>query len=211
MDRPTELHEWARRKRSSKALSPPKTIELTEPRPLVSKYSMPYNAEFVAIATVAIFTVRCGGRDAAPRSELPEVKGPAPTLRRPMTFTGYVHWDCAPNDASNALTIHVAESDFDTIPAGVPHFRIFLAHAGPPEHAHRTLRWPGDEGLGVVQRCRFKNDCTRVTGRVTFGEVKLNEFVEGEIDVRSGVGANVLRGRFNAQWAPRYNRTCFGF
>jgi len=169
---------------------------------------MRYDAGLVGIATVAILTVSCSPREPAARSELPQVKGPA--LGRPMKFTGFVHWDCAPNDASNALTIYVAESDFDAMPPAVPHFRIFLAHAGPPEHAHRTLRWPGDEGVGVVQRCRFKDDCTRVPGRVTFGDVKLNEFVEGEIDVRSGVGDHVLRGRFIAQWAPRYNRTCFG-
>jgi hypothetical protein len=38
-----------------------------------------------------------------------------------------------------------------------------------------------------------------VPGRVTFGEVKLNESIEGEIDLRSGVGDNVIRGKFIAE------------
>jgi hypothetical protein len=169
---------------------------------------MPHSSGVVGVATIAILTVSCGSREPAARAELPQVKAPAPS--RLMRFTGYVHWDCAPNDGANGLTIYVAESDFDAIPPTVPHIRIFLVHAGRPEHAHRTLRWPGDERMGVAERCRHTDDCTRVAGRVTFGDVKLNEFVEGEIDVRSGVGDNVLRGRFIAQWAPRYNRTCFG-
>jgi hypothetical protein len=65
--------------------------------------------------------------------------------------------------------------------------------------------------MGVAEQCRHTDDCTRVAGRVTFGDVKLNELVEGEIDLRSGVGNNVISGRFIARWAPRNNRTCLGF
>jgi hypothetical protein len=116
-------------------------------------------------------------------------------------FDAYAVWDCSPGDSPHALTVYVAEDAvFTFFPPEVPHFRIEVFRAGS-ELAHHTFQWPADEGFAKLQWC--PGYCGPVAaGRVTFGEVQPNRFVEGVIEVGTHDSIKVQR-RFKANWGPR--------
>jgi hypothetical protein len=114
-------------------------------------------------------------------------------------FNAYAVWECSPGDSPYALTVYVAQDAvFTFFPPEVPHFRIEVFRAGS-ELAHRTFQWPADERFGKLQWC--PDDCRPVAGRVTFGEVQPNRFVEGVI--QDGTHIIKVQRHFKANWGPR--------
>ena len=167
---------------------------------------MRWNGGTAATIALAIYLLNCGAIE--PPAELPFVK---PPFRR--LFHAYAHWSCAPNDAANAVTIYITSSPAKTLPPSAGFARIYVDHAGPPELTHHILRWHQDavpyQPHSGAEWCRSERDCTVVQkGSVTFGDVKLGQSVEGEINIFTGGGNNVFRGAFEGKWMPRYDHGC---
>src|SRR5687767_5035148 len=193
---------------------------------------MRYHSKLANVAAVAILTLACDTSQPQPKAEWPRVERPPIVQRSPIKgadpdqpgFHAFAQWDCSPGDSTDALTVYVAvDTVFTTFPPEVTHFRIQIFDAATrelpgmsgrdghapylrprTELAHRTFHWPADEGFGKLLSCHY-TDCKRLDeGRVTFGDVRPNHFVEGTIDV--GTTGNIsVRRHFKANWGPRTN------
>jgi hypothetical protein len=152
-------------------------------------------------AAFAILTIACNTSEPTPEVELPGVQRPAIDDVDPTGFHAFAHWDCSPGDSPGALRVYVAtDGVFTSLPPEVPHFRISVFRAGS-ELAHRSFQFPSTDAIGKVQRCHLAVCTQRDEGRVSFGDVRPNQFVEGTLDL--GRGDVTERWRFKANWGPR--------
>ena len=188
---------------------------------------MRYHSKLWNVAVIAILTLACDTPEPTAKAELPQVERPPTVKRSPLDsvdpdqpgFDAFAQWDCGAGDGPNGLTVYVAtDTVFTFFPPPVPHVRIHIFDAADrkvpagdshpalfrsrTELAHRTFRWPGDAGIGALQLCHYR-DCERLMeGRVTFGDVRPNHFVEGSIDIHASGDINTRR-HFRANWGPR--------
>ena len=165
----------------------------SEAASVVSKLPMQCHVRLASVTALAILTLACETHKPAANVEWPQV-GPPVVHRSPTEgadpVRAFAVWACSPGDSPSELSVYVGS------PPKVPHFRIDVFSGALAELSHRTFQWPGDEGFARLQWCPA--DCERVAaGRVTFGEVQPNRFVEGTIYIGG------IQRHFKANWGPR--------
>jgi hypothetical protein len=129
-----------------------------------------------------------------------------PMVNAPVAASGLhamAHWDCTLPDGDDGITTYVSVHEITTIPPTRPYLQISY---GRWDFTNYTILWPFNYPA-LVQYCGRPGDCgyVRKGGFVRFGRVKLGRFAEGTVELPD----IQMRGRFLAQWNPRYSCELF--